>query len=481
MDEDYAKERQELVSRFRQAIKGQLPDAWFDEDDLLDIFDYAGDTGDDYVRAEVLMWGARYFPDSERLRERRGVFYADVLTDDAVANFAADTTDPDSLLTRILALRSERLSRADARLKIKQIFEENTNIDDEPTIQLVTLADETSNLDWIIENLDFCLSRVGYKPALLYEVAAFARDHEDWDNCINMLKRLVDEMPYNADYWSLLASAYESTGNDEAAAEAHDMTLAIDPKNQEAIAAKALYFSTNNKFDELYKLYLENPDNERVSQHLIDAMWYAKHPQAVEFFDRHVQRFGVKDHLVTMCAMQMPEHVNFIAEYYFGENCTDDNLNDVRIWTKWCESLASAGAIQGATAMMEILFEHQSQINTYHAQAVCTLIELYFVAGRWQKVIDTTQKYRLSDVINNLATTYMLIVSYMKTGDTNKADVTMRERLPYLISDFINDIPIWRIEQHLVRKSIVSEMQYLETILNDPEAIAAYKPLGLLY
>lgn len=474
-------EREQLVSRFRQAIKGELPDAWFDEDDLLDIFDFAGDNGDDYVRAEVLMWGARYFPDSDRLRERRGVFYADVLTDDAVQNFAADASNPDSLLTRILALRSERLSREDARDKIFEILTENTNIDDEETIQLVTLADETSNLNWLVDNIEFALSRVGYKPALLYEIAAFARDNDDYDTAIDVLKRLVDEMPYNAEYWNLLASAYEYRDDMAAADEAYDMALAIDPENAEAISAKALHYSNTRQFDKLYKLYTDNPDNEDVSRSFVQAMCYAKSPEAPDFLYKHVQKFGVKEDVINLCVMQFPEHVQQLAEQYFNEHCTDNNLNDVRLWTQWAESLASTGALQGSIAMMEVLMKHQSEITTFMAQSICVLIGLYYETKQWHKVLDTITRYSLPDAYQNLPTSYMIAVSLIKTGMIPTARETLETILKRLHNLYINDMPLWRPEQHIMRHQIKTEVERLLAILSNPDfmsvEIDSYNPL----
>ena len=65
--DDYRDQHIKMLSRFIAALAKGGDDCWFDEDELVQIFDYAGDTGNDYVRAEVLMWGARYFPDSKIL------------------------------------------------------------------------------------------------------------------------------------------------------------------------------------------------------------------------------------------------------------------------------------------------------------------------------------------------------------------------------------------------------------------------------
>ena len=42
--------RIELCSRFRQSLSDGSSTQYFDEDDLIEIFDYAGDLNDDYLR-----------------------------------------------------------------------------------------------------------------------------------------------------------------------------------------------------------------------------------------------------------------------------------------------------------------------------------------------------------------------------------------------------------------------------------------------
>ena len=121
---NYEKERQELLDRFRKALAnpdGGEASQWFDEDDLLDVFDYAGDIGNDYLRAEALLWGARYFPDSQRLKERRGVFYSDVLSDSDVEAFTADNGEVTTLLTELLSLRARPLTGEQVREQLIEL------------------------------------------------------------------------------------------------------------------------------------------------------------------------------------------------------------------------------------------------------------------------------------------------------------------------------------------------------------------------
>ena len=51
--------RQELCARFRKSLTKPVGERFFDEDELIDLFDFAGDMADDYLKMEVLMCGAR--------------------------------------------------------------------------------------------------------------------------------------------------------------------------------------------------------------------------------------------------------------------------------------------------------------------------------------------------------------------------------------------------------------------------------------
>ena len=63
-----------LYNKFRKELAENDLSIYYDEGDLADIFDYAGDVHDDYIRLEGLMLGNRLFADSEILLERRATW-----------------------------------------------------------------------------------------------------------------------------------------------------------------------------------------------------------------------------------------------------------------------------------------------------------------------------------------------------------------------------------------------------------------------
>ena len=72
--------RDELYRRFLKSLKEPASERFFDEDELVEVFDYAGDIANDYARYEALFIGARLYPDSQALAERRALLYLDRTT-----------------------------------------------------------------------------------------------------------------------------------------------------------------------------------------------------------------------------------------------------------------------------------------------------------------------------------------------------------------------------------------------------------------
>lgn len=77
--------REELYQRFRESLRRPVSERFFDEDELVEVYDYAGDLNDDYVQMEVLFCGARLYPESQALSERRALLYLDTSIDDTDA------------------------------------------------------------------------------------------------------------------------------------------------------------------------------------------------------------------------------------------------------------------------------------------------------------------------------------------------------------------------------------------------------------
>ncbi|MDE6043519.1 MAG: hypothetical protein K2G07_08270, partial [Muribaculaceae bacterium] len=166
-DEDI---RNQLCERFRQSLAKPVAERFFDEDELVDLFDYAGDLADDYLRMEVLMCGARLYPDSEMLKERRAIFYS-TFSPDATAKYLEDNAQETSTIWEILRLKSRAPQGDDAEKAMEYLLGGVDKLDDEEVIQLVELASQLGIYQWLVKNDRLLREKSEYAPILLYEMA----------------------------------------------------------------------------------------------------------------------------------------------------------------------------------------------------------------------------------------------------------------------------------------------------------------------
>ena len=81
-DEQYMRE---LYERFLKGVRDNMNSEFYEEDELLDIYDYAQDEGDEMVQLYVLLAGARLYPDSDFLDERKA-FFLSAINEEAARN-----------------------------------------------------------------------------------------------------------------------------------------------------------------------------------------------------------------------------------------------------------------------------------------------------------------------------------------------------------------------------------------------------------
>ena len=99
-DEQYMRE---LYERFLNGVRDNNNSEFYEEDELLDIYDYAQDEGDEMVQLYVLLAGARLYPDSDFLDERKA-FFLSAINSDAARNMFGRKGRKNSALWGVLKL-----------------------------------------------------------------------------------------------------------------------------------------------------------------------------------------------------------------------------------------------------------------------------------------------------------------------------------------------------------------------------------------
>ncbi|MDE7377038.1 MAG: hypothetical protein K2N16_09345, partial [Muribaculaceae bacterium] len=237
-DEHYADEREALLERFRESLSRPMSDRFFDEDDLIEIFDYAGDLNDDFLRMEALMCAARYFPDSEELLERRGIFYSQY-SDDARDQFLKHNPQGGNLILELLALRNDNPKPAKAKERLAEMLDRYDRLSDEEVIQFVDAASALDCFGWMEQNFDKLRKKAKFEVVAVYEMAVAADVRRDYELSARMFEELTQMEPFNSYYWIQLARAYAELDDAEKSLSAVDYSLAIKPDSPQAMLVKA--------------------------------------------------------------------------------------------------------------------------------------------------------------------------------------------------------------------------------------------------
>lgn len=223
--------RPRLYKQFRESLKKAPSERFFDESELIEIFDYAGDLRDNYVRGEVLFCGARLYPDSEELLSRRALFYAES-TDitDIFYSYMDDNSgeDHNSVLWQLSRLLRDAPAPEAVELSLDEIVNEATRLSDEEVIRLVRLAGILGVTSWIKTRMDILRAKADYLPAMLFEAAQTFCDNKDYESASQLYEELTALEPFDGFFWALSAWCYGQLDKTEEAATAFDFARNLD-------------------------------------------------------------------------------------------------------------------------------------------------------------------------------------------------------------------------------------------------------------
>lgn len=450
--DNYEKERDELLKSFANALREVKDDGhdkpWFDEDQLLDIFDFAGDVGNDYLRAEALMWGARFFPDSERLHERRAVFYADVLSDNDLSQFSQANEQSQSFLTRLISLRSQNLKPGETLEQLKNMVESQEKLDDEEAIQLVNCAVDTNNFQWVVDNLEKLKKKTQYPPALLYEVAISAMDLEQYQTTVAVMDNLVEENPYSADFWNVLGTAYLYMGNFAGATEAVDMSLAIDPDFEDAVKTKARLLADRTDSESLTILeefHTRFPENGEIAQQWFERLLNenGEKPLTAELKEELLslhRQFPENEQFFTWMIIHCPQVAGEAIQDYWKRS---NGAQNVREWIKWVNVIAGIQHFRGALAIVRTVLEQPDIPALFQPEFIALESMLCFKLKDWNRALECCLNYnkRTNQTTPELEAVHM--ISLVKLGKPEQAYLKAREIMNWQILSPSPELPRW--------------------------------------
>ncbi len=436
-DEEYAENRDELLDRFRHSLGLPMAERFFDEDDLIEIFDYAGDLNDDFLRIEALLCGARYYPDSEDLLVRRGIFFSQY-SDDARAQFLSYNPTHGNLILELLKLRSNPPANDEAKFTLARLLDSHDKLSDEEVIQFVDICSSLNQYAWLKDNLGTLRKKSQYLNVLIYEMGVVAESNHDFEFAAKMLEELTETEPFNSYYWMLLARQYAQLDEGEKALSAIDYSLAINPQAYNSMLVKAkLMYTMQRPVDEvltltrkaiaesdndpecvkfLAQVYHNEGQDDMAVQAILDALDPDRGSDKGETDELQAlaERQRIFDYIPDLLAYH-PDNLSELLDRFYA--VSDDNSQ--MMWMSWAQQLAVQGHNDTAREVIAC-YERNSGVSV----PSIFNIEDAFVRKDFARTIDSIQDY-----LNNIqgaeadfpSILIMHIISLVKSGETTRA------------------------------------------------------------
>lgn len=165
----------------------------------------------------------------------------------------ADKTDLDYYyIVAEIMIADQRIDEANQYLKGKEAEIDEDDLEDF-YLDIATLFADYSCADLTEEWL--AKSNETTDPQYRELQGRVALANAQFDTCLKIFDQLIDEDPYNTDYWNAMAAAQFQQGAMAAAIESCDYALAIDTMNADALVNKANALSTLGNYGEAIKCY----------------------------------------------------------------------------------------------------------------------------------------------------------------------------------------------------------------------------------
>jgi tetratricopeptide (TPR) repeat protein len=344
-------ERRALYDSFKEELAQNNDDSgtFFDEDDLVVIYDQANDLSDEYVQLEVLLHGNRYFPDSEQLAARKALLYKSYSFTEGINNTLNAHENADGVIWKMLRLLSKRRENQHTCADIEQLLNSVEELDDETIIQLVNFAAyKTNGIKWLKKNEQLLRKKCTYLPTLLYELYLVMEMKNETEYATQKLEELTEIEPFNIDFWISMAECYYRQQMFDKSIAAADYALALDPTNVNAIMAKAETLScTERNPQEVVDLLepLANSSNfsERVLQLLCNALVNMhRNDEAIKYIHKfldEVNEWSREALELLVCINDKDDETKDCLSFYY-DHAPEMDEND---WVDWAEGHYSGG------------------------------------------------------------------------------------------------------------------------------------------
>lgn len=413
-------DRQDLYDEFEsEVVKHGNQEAFFNESDLVEIFDYASDLDNNIVKMEVLIYGAVHYPKSEALATRRAWFYSS-FGDFETATEINNRVTNGGVLNQVLDLRvSLPADSPEIETRLNRILSETTDFDDEGIIQLVDFCMESGKEEWLTENKELIQSKCSYPQTFIYEFADRCEEQSNLKQAATLFEELTMLEPFTLDFWQRLATVQINMEDYESALSSADYALAIDPTAVMAARIKgaALYRLERDMktVADLYTQVLKSPEAEDSDASTLAAALVElnRQDEAIkllkEYIPTHYNPRTAINVLMVLDIESATQYVNNVIRD------TAMNENEALDWAK--EHVDR----EQYTAASVILMAYQNIRGFLFGFEFA--LETFYYAERYDDIIDLYENHVYRELTESPipSITYPYVMALVRTGNRQKA------------------------------------------------------------
>ena len=415
-DEQYM---QQLYLRFLSEVNDNNNSEFYEKDELLDIYDYAQDEGDEMVQLYVLLTGARLYPDSDFLDERKA-FFLSAINDQAARNMLDRGGRRESALWGVLRLALNSTPDGNPESDLAELLASGVSFNCEAVIRLIDTLHDLGRDDLIAESMPIMAERAENRALLYYEAAEALYNNEQYISMArDMAEELTRQEPFNPDNWILLAKIEFSMEHIDESAAAVDYALAIDPENINARLVKGIALVSSKKtrqeaIELLRGVLNDSPDNAIAARALAEA--YArdrKKKAALEVYYSFMERSEANTYVIMDALKLRPA----TADRFFELFEKRVGLIEQR-WIEVAVQLANSDCIDQAAEMLAYYHSrHTLRDGMEYFLSLLYRLGLYEQYAQLFGQACAEARGSEGSQIRFSATAYLLLAaSYLKTG-----------------------------------------------------------------
>lgn len=443
---------EELYRRFRESLSKPVLERFFDEDELVEVYDYAGDLNDDYVQMEALFCGARLYPESQALAERRCLLYLDTSIDDsdepspAAGAFLNDHPEVASPLLDIARLEvnpPENVTEA-----LEYLLTQYDSFNDEEMIRFLNLAFDLDCYKWVVGNLDRIRTKIDNQPLIMYELVREADANMDNDTMAAAAEELIEAEPFSVPYWEMLFKAQARKGDEESARSTFDYatSLAADEPQSLLVLANDAYayapYLHKEAFDLLEETRKNDPSNFAYTDLQAGLLVAADAPGRAIAIIKDFLKENPGDHTAMrqLLRCNVPDAEEYLDRFM---NATEHEGFSAEELSELMSVLSMGTSYRSLAALLTLL----GPVESLDELSFCTFVEAHFALGHFDKVVEMVEAYPNTDAaflvpLKGASLSFAYMTSLMKTGRGEKDALAHFEKVRPLYEQAMADAPM---------------------------------------